>query len=698
MKFVMNYKFVFILAYLVVFCSTVGYSQLPELGAQVWIEPGHTDEEIDNWFKILDEQEMPVARLFIMWNYIEHERGEWDFSLYDKAFDAAEKYDVKIVGTLTTNRKPPHRGDLYQLHGHELEGTQSRLKESAIYIQKIVGHWKDHPALDSWMLTNEAAQHPHPQPLAIQRYREWLKNKYNNIETLNDIWFADFESFEKIEYSERWTKRGYWNWQILHMDWFEFWRNHLTWWLNWISDEVRKIDSNTPIHVHSQNITGNLADLSYDFPSWRKIGNSLGTSAHVSWAFGSFERDQFALGMSYVSDLFAGSSEKLPYWITELQGGTNLYSGGDYPMTPSPKDISQWVWTSFGSGADRIIFWMLNNRLKSFETTEWSMLDFNLNPTEGLKVAGEIAQTINENIRFFESADPVRSPITILLSLESMTSELWCRPGDYLGRGRNAHTFSAYGYYEAFSELGVPVQIKFMHDYEWNSDKMGRMAILPHITVISENQQKGMENFVKKGNTLLMSGLSGLMDEKTEAWVYKDFSFSSFLGADFKDYSLIDEVFQFNLQNPALSLPAHLWRGEIENQSAEVIGRYKDKITAVEHTYGEGKAIWIPSLLGLGAWIEDNESLSQLVSHLAESQIAELPFKFSGRQESCVLRILENKGKYVTIVTNGTNESNNCLMDRPATLESEFLWGHENQLVGNAVNLGARETSVILWQ
>ena len=673
-------------------------SAQPQLGAQVWIEPGHTEEQIDHWFKLLGEHDMPVARLFIMWNYIETEPGQWDFSLYDKAFEAAEKYGVGIVATLTTNRRPPHRGDFYQLHGHELEGTKSRLEESKVYIQKIVEHWKDHPALDSWILTNEAGQSPHPQPLAMSRYRQWLKNKYGTIKNLNQAWSANFQNFQKIEYSERWTRRGYWNWQILHMDWYEFWRSHLTWWLEWIADQVRKMDKNTPIHVHSGNITGNLAARSYDFPSWRSFGNTMGTSAHVSWAFGIFERDQFAMGMSYVSDVFAGSSEDLPFWITELQGGTNLYSGGEYPMTPSVKDISQWVWTGIGSGADRIIFWLLNNRLKSFETTEWSMLDFNHQPTDRLKVSGEIAGKIYENADFFEGAKPVRSPITILLSLQSMTSELWSRPDDYPGRSRNAHILSAYAYYEAFTELGVPVRIKLLHDYNWDAANNGRVAILPHVTVIGSDYIRDMNNFVSEGNTILMSGLSGLMNEKTESWVYKDFPFQEFLGADFKDYSVIEEIFDVNLSKPPMNLPAHLWRGEIENKDATVIGSYHDKITAVENSYENGKAIWIPSLIGLGGWMEDVDPLADLISKVAESQIQGLPFRFSGRQKGCVIRTLKNEDQFVTIVTNGKDEPNSCQLEMKKQLNPEIIWGKDSQLTDDWINLGPRETIVILWK
>src|SRR5215210_729548 len=51
----------------------------PLLGAQIWIEPGQRAEDVERWFKTLADGRMPVARLFLMWNYVEREPGVWDF-------------------------------------------------------------------------------------------------------------------------------------------------------------------------------------------------------------------------------------------------------------------------------------------------------------------------------------------------------------------------------------------------------------------------------------------------------------------------------------------------------------------------------------------------------------------------------------------------------------------------------------------
>lgn len=78
----------------------------PLLGAEIWIEPGQSPSQIDAWFRDLSDSHMSVARLFLMWPYVESAPKEWNFAHYDTAFRAAEKYHIRIVATLTPNALP----------------------------------------------------------------------------------------------------------------------------------------------------------------------------------------------------------------------------------------------------------------------------------------------------------------------------------------------------------------------------------------------------------------------------------------------------------------------------------------------------------------------------------------------------------------------------------------------------------------
>jgi beta-galactosidase len=687
-----------VLLTVVLLSAYASYSQnLPQIGAQVWIEPGDTDEEIDHWFKMLADHEMKTGRLFIMWNYVEPQSGEWDFSLYDKAFVAAEKYGVSIIATLTTNRRPAHRGDFYQLHGTIIESTKERLNESKRYIDKVVNHWKDHPALESWMLTNEAQQSSHFHPLALERYREWLSQKYKSIDQLNQQWSTWFSSFEEIEPSEAWEKRGYWNWEPAFLDWHTFWQNHLAWWLEWIASKVRVYDKKTDIHAHTGGITGNLAALSYDLPSWQNFTNTLGASIHPSWHFGLFERDQFPLAVSFCNELMRSASSPNPYWVTELQGGQNIFSGGAYPLTPTEQDIAQWTWVSIANNADKVVYWILNNRSKGFEVNEWSMLDFKGNPNERLKAAGQIANIISSNKDLFKETEKYSAPITILISLETMTHELYSPDNARLARSQDAHIISVYSYYQTFLEMGIPVNLKHINDFDWD-EKSNHLAVIPHAMMLTENQADKIEQFVEKGNQLLVSGLTGMVDETSKSWVQYQWPLAEVIGAEFIDCRLIADSLSVSMQKPEMELPGVNWMGEIKPNSATVIGYHEERIAATENNFGNGRAIFIPTTLGLAAWTGSNEPLAGFLSFQYNDLLSDVPIRFKKKQNKAIIQTLRSGDKYIAVITNGSRNTLSADLEMWKSFEVRQICGPESALMDLTVHLGNMETIVLVLE
>lgn len=83
--------------------------------------------------------------------------------------------------------------------------------------------------------------------------------------------------------------------------------------------------------------------------------NSLGGSAHPSWHFGFFERDEYALAMSANSEILRSGAYAIPWFMTEIQGGNNTYSGYK-PFCPTKEEIEQWLWIIIGSGGKGGIF------------------------------------------------------------------------------------------------------------------------------------------------------------------------------------------------------------------------------------------------------------------------------------------------------------------------------------------------------
>ena len=673
----------------------------PLLGAQIWIEPGQRPEDVERWFKTLADGRMPVARLFLMWNYVEREPGVWDFALYDRAFRAAEKYHVRVVATLTPNWGPAHRGYLYASQGGPIGDTEARLAEARDYVARVVARYRSSPALDSWMLLNEPGQRPAPDRLALHRYRLWLAKKYGTVAKLNGAWVTDFPSFAAVTHDPRWTAGGFaFTAPAAFTDWHAFWRAHLAWYLGEVAAEVRRADPAHHVHVNPHALVGNLASNAFELPAWRPLLDSLGASIHPSWHFGLLKREQFALGVGYVCDLVRGASEPHPFWVTELQGGPNLYSSVR-PMSPAREDIAQWVWTGVGAGSDRVVFWLLNARAEGSEAGEWSLLDFDGGTGDRFDTASEIARVLEQHTSFFNKARPVESPVTVILSLETMTLQERFAANDSPARGRDAHVLEALGIYQALTELGVPARVKQIDDFDWrDASQRPRLAILPHVTALTAKQARDVEAFVRGGNSLLVTGLTGFYDEEARFLPSVRWPLGNLLGARPREVHTPATRAEVAWSRPALALPSQMWLGEIENDSAEVLARQDGRVTAVRRRAGGGEAVWIPSLVGMGAWLGDGGPLAGLLEELTAHFTRDVPFGFDGRQAGCLMRVLRSGNSYVTVVTNGTAEPRQCRLRRTPGLTPQLLWGDPSTLTqGSAtLSLGARQTAVYLWK
>lgn len=667
----------------------------PLLGAQMWIEPGHTPLQIDNWFRVLAESHMPVARLFLMWPYLEPAPDQWDFTLYDAAFRSAEKYHVRIVATLTPNGLPSFLGG----DGGQGAGVLRTPKEqqlAATYIAKVVEHYRSSTALDTWLLVNEPGQGPVANPAAVAAFRLWLAKQYPSPARMNAAWGTAYENFDAAMPP---ASRPIFN-RDQELDWRAFWESYQTEQLRWLADQVRKSDGSHPLHLNPHALLGNLADVSDDLPSWRGFLDTLGCSIHPAWHFGLLKRDQYAMGVSYLNDLVRGSIEPKPYWVTELQGGNNIYSGRK-PMEPTPQDIAQWTWTSVGAGADRVIFWLLNSREEGLEAGEWSLLDFQGHPSGRLKTATAIARTMSEHQKFFSEAQPYHSPMTILLSLDTMNFEEVFDADDDPARGRNAHVLSALGFYEALSRLGAPPDVKHFTDYDWEKKTTRpRIAIVPDARVLTAAQIHSLRSFVEHGNILLVEGLTGFYGPHATAWPLLGFPLAEITGGQLKEVHLRAGTPLVSLnQPPGTVLPSRLWISGIDPSSASAIGQQDGDVVATERELaGGGKVIWIPSPVGLGAWLTDPLPLARYLQAAFKDALP-VPFALTRPQENCLLRVMEDHGTYLTVLTNGAETSATCGINPPSGLKATTLWGKPPQYSSTEATytLEPRGTSVQLW-
>jgi len=670
----------------------------PQLGAEIYLEPGQTPQQVDHWVKELSDKKMPIARVFMMWNYLEPKPDVWDFTLYDALFKSAEKYGVKITATLVPNSPPFFSGKefFYVTHNMLIYGKKEYRDRSKNYIKKIVERYKNSAALDSWWLYNEPSGNPHVDTFAVDEFKIWLKVKYLNIDSLNKSWQSYFPSFQDIAYDSRWQQGG-WIWQNAFYDWNNFWKQHVNDQIIWLGTEVKKYDSVHPFHTNPPGVFGSLAH--YDLPGMKKTINSLGGSMHPSWAFSFIPRIKYGLAVSWQNDLLYGVAEEMPYWISELQGGNNF--NGQNPMGPSPQDIAQWVWTSFGSGAKRVIFWLLNPRMQGNESNEWALLDFQQQPSDRLKKAAEIANVIQSNQKDFSIAKPIISPITVIISPQTLLMQERKQDNSSTLAAVNtlAHQKAAMACYNALMQQGIPVQLKLNTEYDWGTKNKNQIVILADVMCLTMQDIKGIEMFVRNGNKVIATGLTGLFDENEKSWVVnREFPLDKVFGGSFKEIFMGSENFKINLDGYKSSFPVQLWYSQILPETGKVIGKYNGKQIAVRNEYGDGSVLWIPSMIGIGAWVDTSIPLAGLLKNETVGVIKDFPFHFNSFHENCFMHTLKTSNGYITIIVNGNSTTEKIDIISNRQMKSKLLYGKGWDTKLHLLTINPNETVVIKWE
>ena len=669
---------------------------VPQIGAQIWVEPGMDAKTIDQQFETLAKLDMPVTRLFMVWNWMETARGVWDFDLYDQCFASAQRHGVKIVATLMPNQAPTYVGPAgyYKVQDGAAAHTEQELAAQAQYIKAVVTHFGAHPALDTWMLMNEPGQLPSPDPLALAKFGPWLKAKYNNdLKALNTSWLTGYTSFDSVQSSPSWAGGG-WTWPGAYVDWNVFWRDHLTWYMRWIATEIRKYDSKSDLHINPHA----LLDIQekYDLPQWSDFLTSLGCSVHPVWHFDALKRNQYGNGVSFVSDYIRGSAKGKPFWVTELQGGINLYTGTN-ALTPTPAEIERWLWSGIGAGAQRTIFWCLNPRLKGTEAGEWAMVDYQYRPTARLLAASKVAKSLKANPTLWTAAQPVLPQIYVVQSQETMVLQGRAKvnQGDNLVRTQRAHKNAVLGTYLGLQRLGVAPQVLNVSQMDWLAkDRQAKLAILPHATALTNSQLEQMLGFVTNGGTLILTGLTGLYDDYETLRYTSASPLKQLMGAN---VVAIEAYTPFGKSAALKSMRLRL--NKLADRSLSSV--YGDSVWVSQ--FGKGTVITIGAPAGLDQYADVNQTAFTSLLAKVSTQTKTLPtIHFQQANPDVYLRQMQSGNSEISILTNtSTTNTSSVLLEGLVGKKPTDLYGGaiiSKQKSGDwQITLRPDATFVIKW-
>ncbi len=645
----------------------------PYIGAHVFTQPGNTRDEIEGWFRTLKDCDMPYCRLRLDEVDLHKPDGTWDFTLYDTAFEMADKYDIRVFADLYPKETVDWRLAKFPQ-------SKAHLQEWANYIKQIVTRFQKHSSMYAWVLQNE--------PGSFGLYptsdlSEELLNAWRDEHPQPDYNSKNYTGLQRFEKQR-------------------FQRDFESWYLHWISGQVRLYDSTHELHVNTHSLFENLPE--YDFVAWRKSFTSLGESCHPSHHYASFRRSQFPMALSLSCDITRSGAGHLPFIVTELQGGDVTYSGIN-ELCPTKEEITQWIWTSVGTGAKGVIFWCLNPRAVGWEAGEWALLDFQHKPSDRMISASIASRELMKHQDIYATAKPLVAPIHLLYSKESfwMEQAKQDRAGDPIeseGRLPGAMIKSVAAWYETLLENGINCHVAEMQEFHWdNPDHAGETIILSHQLCVPSHCWEKLRHFVKTGGRLIADGLTFFFDEHHFAVMQTGFPLEDVMGASLAEVFTKRGDFSVTMKNGS-QLPAHLFKGSLHVTSAKSTATEDGNVLAASNTYGQGRTVWIPSMIGLGARHASNAALSKWLMKELADDLANWPIRFKTWQPSVLMRTMKTRSGYLTILVNKSDETQLLLLVQPHNARKPtLLFADKGGTVAKqSVRIQPEETIVIEWK
>lgn len=650
------------------FAHGITRQSVPFVGAQIFIEPGQTEEDVERWFTLLQESHLNTCRIRMFGRYMQKANGQWDFTIFDRAFSIAQKHNVQVYATLFPNT------EFTDVGGFKFPHSVAHQEEIAEYIRQVVSHFSRYENLAAWVLINEPGTPnlPFDEQFTQDKFAEWKA------------------SHPSTDYNAK----GY---PILNFEQEHFVVDYHNWYLNWLAQEVRKYDPEHDLHVNPHNVF-RLA-YCYDFPAWRTFLNTLGGSAHASWHFGYFPRNEYHVAMSANAELIRSGAGELPWLMTELQGGNNTYSGAN-ALCPTSEEITQWLWTNFATEAKGGIFWSFNGRASGTEAGEWAMIDFQNNASDRLVAARELATFIHSHADMMADIRTLNSGINILYNRESMWVETFLTRGKNNGNMRSlgATMCSALAFFETFSELGLQSNFKEFSEFDFSrNDYSGQVIVLSHQIAIDHESVEKLEHFVKKGGTLIADGLSGFYDANAHSTMVTDFSLKKLFGALPVEFKMVKSLFSLEMEGH--TIPTHQQKGTIKTIEATPITNAEAETIGAVNQYGKGKAIWIPSPIALGAReAKDYSHLAAWVCLHLPSTLLKNNIHFSTHHKGITMKSFCSQGINYSLLINKSGSKQTVRVEGIKGDYATVLFANKHAVIQqNEVSIDPEETVVIQW-
>lgn len=590
------------------------------------------------------------------WALLEQREGEYDFSKLDKIVKELSDANFDIVLATATAAMPAWmfkkypdvaRVD-YQGRRHVFGQRHNFCSNSKNYqvlasklVKKIVSRYYKNPHIKVWHVNNEYGGNCYCDNCQ-NAFRDWLKYKYKNLETLNkawnmNVWGHRIYDWDEIvvpnELGDAWGAEGTETIvSALSLDYLRFQSESL---LKLFKMEKAIIKKYDPVALVTTNFHA-LPNKLLDYQKWAKEQDIISYDSYPSYNMPTYQS-------AFLYDLMR-SLKHQPFMLMESTPAQVNWQ--PYSPLKRPEQMAATELQAVAHGADTVQFFQLKQAIGGSEKFHSAVISHSQRTeTRVFKEVTELGEKL-EKTGSTILGSKTKAKVGIVFDwnnfwsyeyIDGITQDL-----DYVE--------SILDYYKQFYKRNIPMDIISVDDDFSQYD----LVVAPVLYMIKSGLAEKIDQYVKKGGNFVASYLSGIVNENDSVYLggYPG-PLKDVLGiwVEESDAVIPGQKITVSLDNN--NYQANLICDLLHLEGAHALGNYnsefyKETPAVSENKWGKGTSWYIGTQL-------DEAGLSKIFDHLIS--IVNIKSLVETKTDLEITKRVTKSGKELYFVLNMSNDT-----------------------------------------
>ncbi|QUY51054.1 beta-galactosidase [Serratia plymuthica] len=447
------------------------------------------------------------------WSKLEPEEGKYQFAWLDEVLNKLYAQGIHVFLATPSGARPAWLSQKYPevlrvgrnrvsaLHG----GRHNHCLSSPVYRRKVneinlalAQRYAHHPAVIGWHISNEYSGECHCSRCQSD-FRDWLQQRYQTLEQLNEAWWSDFWSHTYSDWSqiESPAPQGEVSIHGLNLDWRRFCSTQAT---DFCAQEIAPLKAANP----DLPATTNFMEYFYDYDYWQmsKVIDFISWDSYPMW-HNRQDETGLACYTAMFHDLMRSLKQGKPFVLMESTPSVTNWQPISKLKKPGMHILSSLQ--AVAHGADSVQYFQWRKSRGSVEKFHGAVID------HSGRLDTRVGKEVSELGRLLAAMAPVagsrvEARVAIIFDWESR----WAMDDAQGPRNAGLHyEQTVVEHYRPFWEQGIAVDI-----INADCDLSGyQLVIAPMLYMVREGFAARAETFVRQGGQFVASYWSGIVNE-----------------------------------------------------------------------------------------------------------------------------------------------------------------------------------------